>query len=461
VFRSTWAPAAATAVLLAAGLCAAPPARAVTDDERIEVYREFRQSFDARRYQDALPVAQRLVALTEEQYGPDDRALVNPLANLGTTLFRMGDYTAAEEQYLRGVRILEASGSGTERLLLRPLQGLGATYFVTGHFEDARRVLRRAVDLSRNLDGLFNVEQLEVLEPLIESYVQLAEIAEAEKEHQYAFRVAESAYGRADLRMLRAHERYARWFEFVGRYTTARALHARALTIAERSAGKQSVETVEPLRGIARTYRLEFANGTEEELGPGAGFNDPFGGSGFMPTDPANAQRLNPDGERALRLALQALDNTDDHRTRGETLVELGDWHIATNSQAKAHESYREAWQQLQRAGDTELLDSPRLLAYRPPSASISRTRLNPESAEVREVEYRFTVMPDGRLSDFEQVESTAPDSIARAVLTSLRRARYSPRLVDGQPVATPGITLREKVAVRRTNPAPAAAATG
>ena len=51
---------------------------------------------------------------------------------------------------------------------------------------------------------------------------------DAEKENQYAFRVAESAFGRNDLRMLEPLDRLARWNEFVGRYTTARGLHARA-----------------------------------------------------------------------------------------------------------------------------------------------------------------------------------------------------------------------------------------
>src|SRR5215471_12776378 len=78
--------------LLTVALLVVPVAMAVTDAERIQVYDEFRAVFDAKRYDDALPLAQKLVSLTEEQYGPADRALINPLSNLGTTYYRRHDF---------------------------------------------------------------------------------------------------------------------------------------------------------------------------------------------------------------------------------------------------------------------------------------------------------------------------------------------------------------------------------
>src|SRR5262249_54538301 len=125
-------------------------AAAVTDADRVRVYREFRSDFDAGQYAQALPVARKLVAMTEEQYGGSDRALVNPLCNLGTTEYRLREYKEAEETYLRTVRLIEESGGAADRALLRPLHGLGATYFATRQYEDASLMLKRALDLSRN-----------------------------------------------------------------------------------------------------------------------------------------------------------------------------------------------------------------------------------------------------------------------------------------------------------------------
>ncbi len=431
-------------LLLAVAFATASGAQAITDADRTTVYREFRTHFDARRYQEALPVAQRLVQLSEEQYGPKSRELVNPLANLGTTHYRMGNHQEAEKNYLRSVEILEASAATTDRQLLRPLHGLGATYVALERPGEASLVLKRAVDLSRNLNGLFNPGQLELLEPLIESYVALGQYAEAEKEHQYAFRVAETAFGRTDPRLLDPLDRYARWYEFVGRYSTARALHARALSIAELT-GKGTPVSVDPLRGIARTYRLEFLNGPEDESREAFSNN-----SGVAPSEIANAQRLNADGERALRLALAALEKEPiDHKRRGETLVELGDWYLSAGETNKALDTYRDAWKELQQGGSTELLAQPRQLAYRPPASSVKRSRLDPEEAEERFVEVKFTVTREGRTSDVVTTESDAPESIQRSVMNSVRKARYSPRVENGEPAATADVGFRERVLVK------------
>jgi TonB family protein len=427
---------------LAAG--AAAPAAAVTDGERTEVNRQFREFFDAKRYAEALPLAERVVQMTEEQYGKEDRALVNPLSNLATVHYRMKDYPAAQKEYQRSVEILDATAGSTDRQLLRPLHGLGASHFAEKEFVDASVALKRAIDLSRNIDGLFNVEQLQILEPLIASYVELDLTGEAEKEQQYALRVAENAYGRMDPRMLKPLDRYGRWLEQIGRYTSARLLYARALTIAEQTGGRGTPLAVDPLLGIARSYRLEFVNGVEEA--PVA--QDTFG-DGLTPP-PIDGQRLNTDGERALRLALQALEKKPiDHKKRGETLIELGDWFMSAGAISRGTETYREAWKELVLAGDTSMLSVPRMLAYRPPASSAKRSKLAPDESEERFVEVRYTVTKDGRTDQVEAVQSDATDNMTRSVVSAVKKARYSPRFENGEPVDTESVTLRERMLVK------------
>lgn len=420
---------------------------AVTDADRQQVYKEFRELFDAHKYTESLPVAQKLVAMTEQQYGDKNRALVNPLTNLGTVHYRLKDYTSAEQEYGRSVEILDATASSTDRAFLRPLHGLGAAHFAEGEFVDASVNLKRAIDLSRNLDGLFNIEQLQILDPLIASYIQLDLTADAEKEQQYALRVAETAYGKTDVRMLKPLDRYGRWLEQLGRYTTARLLYARALTIAEQAGGRGSVLGVDPLLGIARSYRLEFVNGTEEPTGN----PDPFGQQDVAPLPLEGGQRLNPDGERALRLALNAIEKADpvDHKKRGETLTELGDWYASAGSFTKGVEVYKEAWKELNAAGSTALLDKPRMLAYRPPASSARRSRLDSDESEERFVEVRYTVTKDGRTDHVETVSSDAADSSQKAVISAMKKARYAPRMENGEPVDTTDVVWREKLLIK------------
>lgn len=432
-------------------------------DERLAAYRQFRAAFDARDYAGARVAAERVVALTEQRYGAESRELVNPLSNLGAVHYRLGDHAAAEVAFARAVRIVDGQIAGADRALIRPLQGLGETYLATHQYAESAVALKRAVDLMRNLDGLFTVEQLETLDSLIEAYVALDRLQDAEKESQYAFRVAESAWGRNDLRLLDPLDRLARWYERVGRYTTARGLHARALQLAESQAGRGSVLTVAALRGLARTYYLEFLYGPED---PGAASNDPL-----APVAPSSEGRLNPDGERALRLALDALarQRPPDTAARAATLIELGDWYLIGGATSRAHEAYRQGWAEASAAGADALtpLTMPRRLAYRPPSISVTRASPSrPEDFEERFVEVRFTVGVDGRVSGVETVATDAPPAAERAVAFAVRKARYAPRLANGEPVETTGVLLRERVLVKRANatpadPAPSAQAAG
>lgn len=453
-------PAAAPAP--AAEPAAAPVAAAVAVDDavRVAAYREFRSAFDARDFKAALPLAEKLVALTEQQYGAEDRQLVNPLSNLGATRYRLGDYAAAEVSFLRALRLIDGKASGADRQLIRPLQGLGETYLAARRHDEAAIALKRAVDLSRNLDGLFNIEQLDSLDPLIECYMALDRLQDGEKESQYAFRVAELGYGRDDLRMLEPLDRLARWYEYVGRYTTARGLHARALQLTENRQGLGSRLAVDALRGLTRTYYLEYIYGPEETESGG----DPYATSAAPP--PVSDQtRLNPDGERALRIALAALAKATppDHRANGETLVELGDWYLIGGATGKALITYRESWTELQSAGPEalKLLSAPRRLGYRPPSVSVTRlTPSRPEDYEERFVEARFTVGPDGKISEVETATTDAPAAVERAVLFAVRKARYAPRLENGEAVVTKGVTLRERVFVKKAAQPAAGSAT-
>jgi outer membrane biosynthesis protein TonB len=58
-----------------------------------------------------------------------------------------------------------------------------------------------------------------------------------------------------------------------------------------------------------------------------------------------------------------------------------------------------------------------------------------------------YTVTADGRAEDVQIIETSPPDSVRqeRYVLRSMRTARFRPRLVDRNPVATPRQRLRHE----------------
>src|SRR3954470_24091567 len=210
-------------------------AAAVTDADRMAVYKEFRAQFDTRQYAAAKPFAEKLVQLTQEQFGADELPVSTPLTNLATVDFKLGDFPGAIDNYQRSLRILQAKSTMADKAQIRPLHGLGVSFMGANDPESAVVALKRAADLSRNTDGLFNINQVEFIDALIDAYEATGRYAEADKESAYALRVEEAAYGRSSVKLLDRLDKLARWYEGTRRYTTERAVYDRALAILQKA----------------------------------------------------------------------------------------------------------------------------------------------------------------------------------------------------------------------------------
>jgi tetratricopeptide (TPR) repeat protein len=434
----------ATAILFSA-----VPAWAVTDADRVAVYREFLDLYKARKYADAQPLAEKLVALTEEQYGAEDLQLTSPLANLATVHFRQGHFPAAIDAYQRSLRILQAKSTIADKQQIVPLHGLGVAFLGNKDPESAVIALKRAADLSRNTDGLFNINQVEFIDALVEAYAATGRYAEAEKESLYAMRVEEAAYGRSSVKLISRLDKLAEWYEYERRYTSQRNVYDRALAILARGAPENDLRRVAPLRGIARAFRLEAFYGIEG-ADTGGTFNG--GASGAPVFNDGTQQRR---GEAALTTALAIIDANSpvDQKMRGEVLTDLGDWYLVTNSLRRAYDSYAEAWKAFAAVDNTKVISVPRILAYRPSISSVDRSQLNPEESVVKVVELHFTVDRDGRVDDVSSPTTDVPDPIVKNSMASMKRSRYAPRIENGAAVPTTDVVFYEKVMIRVASP--------
>lgn len=427
----------------------AATALAVTDADRVAIYKDFRARYDARQYAEARPLAEQLVALTEQQYGPEELQLTDPLTNLATVQYKLGEFPQAIENYRRTLNILQAKSTMADKAQIRPLHGLGISLMGARDPEQAVVALKRAADLSRNTDGLYNIGQIEFIDALIDAYAATGRWIEADKESGYALRVEEAAYGRNSPKLLGRLDKLARWFEAQRRYTTERSIYERALSILARSGGENDPRRIEPLRGIARSFRLEAFYGVEGADNAGTFNSGPTGAGVF---NDGTSQRR---GESALTTALAIVEANApvDQVVRGAVLADLGDWYLTTNSLRRAYDNYAESWKAFAAAGSTHYLEKPRPLAIRPSISSVDRSQLEPAEAEVKLVEMRFTVDRDGRVDNVTSPTTDVPEPVVRNAIASMKRARFAPRIENGAAVPTENAVYVERVLVRVTEP--------
>jgi tetratricopeptide (TPR) repeat protein len=368
---------------------------------------------------DALQTAEFALYRAKQEFGAQDIRVSQALQNLAAAQHDAGEYAAATANYLKSIALLEAEDGFFDPDLIGPLVGLAANYHAMGQYAQAVTAYQRAKHITHRKEGLLNLQQLPIIDALTESYVMLGHPKEAAREQKYAFRICKHHYGDTDLRLVPAIYKLARWYRRTRRFDAALELYQRALNILEQTNGKVDPSLVYPLRQIAVVHRLTGFPGSE--------------------------------GEAALKHALQIVEQNAESTEQelAQVWVDLGDWYTVTKKTKTAREYYRKAWKLLTAEGSqTSQVEAyfgePVQLLYRIPDPNGRDWALLREYDRGRYMEVECTVTEEGTVEDLEIVDGELPFDLRHSVMRSMRFSRYRPRLVDGEPVATHGVRVRQ-----------------
>jgi len=142
--------------------------RILAQDPRMEAYAQFRDLYEKSRFDEALPYAKSVVELSEAD--PErDHELPIAYNNLGATQYQLGDYVGAEASYKKSLELLESTQGISSRRLVVPIAGLGAVFAAKDEHALAAELFDRALAVSRRSDGLFNLQQLPLLQQAADS----------------------------------------------------------------------------------------------------------------------------------------------------------------------------------------------------------------------------------------------------------------------------------------------------
>lgn len=154
--------------------------------------------------------------------------------------------------------------------------------------------------------------------------------------------------------------------------------------------------------------------------------------------------------ERALQLEYR--DTAADVSERAEVFATRGDVEAVFAEPAAGTSWYQAAWQRLadsRLAGSgaaAALFAQPRPIYVNVPDAPFTSRKSGIDHFAAGSVAFAFTVSRLGTIEQLRVRESLVPmDSVPEPVVQAFREARYRPRLVAGEPVATPdhGFELR------------------
>jgi len=423
--------------------------RILAQDSRLEAYQQFRTLYDQARFDEALPLAKRVVELSESS-GERDHELPISYNNLGATQYQLADYPAAEVSYRTSLELLESTQGISSRRLVVPLAGLGAVYAAQDKHEVAAELFDRALAVSRRADGLFNLQQLPLLEQAADSRYAISDFGGAEREHLYALKIAEQNFGYGDARTLPPLLELGAFYESLREFIAARNMYMRARDVALKP-GIYDPQAVKALVGIARTHRLQYTM-DPDTLDSQQPARDEI--TGEMIGKVYKESRVPPPaadrtGLKAAQTALDLLRSTSKPppELMTETLIELGDWFQATSRPTISLPYYTEAAAifDAQVAVDPlagHPLRAPRMVFYRPPlSASRGLNTLSGQYV-IRKTVFTFLVSEIGLPLDITVVSTNMDEGQLSQSKRAMSRAIYSPRFAEGRAVSTAGVTF-------------------
>ncbi len=431
---------------------ALPPGRPTATiemiDKRMEAHDEFKAMFETSRFEEALPLAERVVELSDGDRSRD-RDIELPIAysNLGATQYQLGRFDAAQASYGKALSLLEASQGISSRRLVVPLAGLGAVYAATDQHALAAQLFDRALAVSRRSDGLFNLAQLPLIKRAADSRYALGDYGGVERDYFYALRIAEQNYGYNDPRTLPPAMELASFYESLKEFSAARGLYLRVRDISMKESGGFDPIAVESLIGIGRTHRLQYTM-APETLESQQPTRDEVTGEvvakiyreSRVPSSAADRAGL-----KSIEKAIEILRATPDppRTLLAETLTELGDWYQATSRAGTAVPYYAEAaaiYAADEESGNGNPLIVPRMIFYRPPLASTRGIGIVTGEVVIHQTVFSFVVSEAGETENVTVVSTDMSDGQLAQSRRAMERAKYSPRIEDGKPVATEGV---------------------
>lgn len=401
----------------------------------------------------AIEAAGRQVEQLRANAHDSPRALASALVRLGDAHLNGGDHATAATSYTEALQVLEDNVSLVDPAQLEPLRGLGLALARADQHALAVPYLERAVMIFHRAHGVLSPSQQGLLYQLANSLWYSGRAVDAQKQLQYLQRVGEHAYGPNDPRLAQVFNIIGTWYVDNGNFILGRDHYRRAMQVIERGPGQRDPALTEPLRLLARSYTQEL-HLISQGLRTQQQVSDPF-----EPWDEPrmiSPRRLDPLGERALTesLTILAAQPEPDAHLLTRTLVQTGDWFNIDRQPDKALPYYHRAAQTLAALPAPEeghtLLNAPVRLYYPLPVSALRHQRLADTQVEEKVVTVTFTVTPQGGVIDERVTQNTGTQRHQSETLQAIRSARYRPRIVDGQAVATENVALTQVFRTRR-----------
>jgi tetratricopeptide (TPR) repeat protein len=416
---------------------------ATPEDELASEFELFKELMKDNVYDEADTVAKRVVELAIDLHGPQSNEFAKALTNLAIVQFQTEEYDAAQQNFESAIEIIEDNEDRLNAQLVNPLKGLGASQLESGRPDLASQTFRRAVHVTHVNEGPHNLDQLEILESLAETHLRMGDLDTAKEAQDTIYAINIRKYELDTPQLVPSLMRRAEWQHRAGFIFDERATYRRAIRIVETTSGKDSLELIEPLIRLGRSYFFVDTSGD-------ASFYDSGMSSGEIYF------------RRAARIATEHPESN--WQIVAQATLALGDFYMYNNNPQRGRQVYEDIWSLLSQNEETlavrrEQLEQvvPLKQNKLPMYVSSSSDSGAPEGGDPLlqgSVSISYDVSDRGRATNLRLIEARPPEfeKMINFVQREVRRRIFRPRFENGEVAVTTDLVIVHKFFFRQSD---------
>jgi tetratricopeptide (TPR) repeat protein len=339
-------------VLLCSALAAANPQDALQEVRQLNA--QVMDLFDHGRYEEAKPLAQQALEISEKELGREHADTASALDGLALLNRAQGNFGPAESLHRQALSIREKV-FGTEHLATADsFNRLGLLYQTMGDYQKAEPLFEHALKIRKQQLGADHPGTAEVLHNLGILHYATGAYAKAEGLLQQALEIQNQTLGPEHPTTGRSLNNLALLYSRMGAYVKAEPLYQQALRIRQQSLGPEHPDTAGSLNNLALLYYDTGAYAKAEPLYQQAlkifekalGPNHPrtagaLGNLGLLYYQTGAYARAEPLFQRTLEITEKVLG--PDHPRTSDSLAQLALVYVETGAYGQAEPLFQRA----------------------------------------------------------------------------------------------------------------------
>jgi CHAT domain-containing protein/Tfp pilus assembly protein PilF len=222
--------------------------------EARKLYREALKLRDAGRYDEAIPLFERVLETRERILGQDHREIADTLNGLGVLYYYKGDYERAEPLCQRALTIREKVLGPDHPDVAASLNNLALLCIDRGDYAEAVLLGQRALAIKERALGPDHPDVATYIHNLALFYHNQGNYAKAERLYERALPIREKALGPEHRDVAQTLNNLANIYRDRGDYAKAEPLYGRAVTTREKALGPEHPDVAQSLRNLAKLY---------------------------------------------------------------------------------------------------------------------------------------------------------------------------------------------------------------